>query len=315
MSEKQTLSAPKTTVRGFEDTVNFMVSEHILTIDNKRISFFHESFFDYAFADKFSASETNLLSFLTSDEQHLFRRAQVRQILLHERDNDFELYLDYLKELLTSSDIRFHIKELALALLINLEYPQKEEWEIIAPLIYDSYPLKNKVWQIFYSSVSWFKLLDSLNIIHDWLNSGDEELIEDLSILLSIIQRQLPDRVAEIVEPYIGVSDAWQKRLIMLVDRADIIDAGRGFFELFLQLIDKGILDEVKDPITLKSDFWNLIYSLPKKHPDWSCEVIGHYLNRRLIISLADFGYDLYFLEIAKLLNNEHSRLFNSAIP
>ncbi|NET16110.1 MAG: ATP-binding protein, partial [Okeania sp. SIO1H6] len=286
MSEQQTLSAPKTTVRGFEDTVNFMVSEHILTIDNKRISFFHESFFDYAFADNFSASGTNLLSFLTSDEQHLFRRAQVRQILLHERDNDFELYLDYLKELLTSSDIRFHIKELALALLIKLENPRQEEWEIIAPLVDDSYPLKNKVWQIFYS-VSWFKLLDSLNIIHDWLNSGDEELIDRLNNLLSIIQRQLPDRVAKIVEPYIGVSDAWQKRLIILVHRADI-SAGRGFFELFLRLIDEGILDEVKDPITLKSDFWNLIYSLPKKHPDWSCETISHYLNRRLIISLAN---------------------------
>ncbi|MEM8777967.1 MAG: hypothetical protein AAGF26_03660 [Cyanobacteria bacterium P01_G01_bin.49] len=287
MSGKQTLSAPKTTVRSFKDTVDFMVSEHILTKDNGRISFFHESFFDYAFADKFYGSETDLLSFLTSDEQHLFRRAQVRQILLHQRDNDFELYLDDLENLLTSSDIRLHIKQVVLALLINLEDPKQEEWEIIAPLLNDSYPLKDKVWQIFYSSVSWFKLLDDLNVIHDWLNSGDEELIECLSILLSIIQRQLPDRVAEIVEPYIGVSDAWQKRLIMLVHKADIA-AGRGFFELFLRLIDEGLLDEVKYPIALKSDFWNLIYSLPKKHPDWSCEVIGHYLNRLLNISIVN---------------------------
>jgi hypothetical protein len=52
-------------------------------------------------------------------------------------------------------------------------------------------------------------------------------------------------------------------------------------------LIDKGILDEARDPIAVNSDFWNLIYSLPGERPDWACEVIGHYFQRRLTLSLA----------------------------
>ena len=56
-----------------------MVSENILVCENKRFSFFHEGFFDYAYARRFARGPQSLLDLLVSDEQHLFRRAQVRQ--------------------------------------------------------------------------------------------------------------------------------------------------------------------------------------------------------------------------------------------
>ena len=112
--QKQSLSAPQEVIDDYAKDAEAMASEHILNWQDNRISFFHEGFFDYAFARRFAARGQNLLPFLQSSEQHLFRRAQVRQILLHERDADFDRYLDDLKELLTSLTIRFHLKQVVL---------------------------------------------------------------------------------------------------------------------------------------------------------------------------------------------------------
>lgn len=86
------------------------ISEHVLVRDGKRIAFFHEAFFDYAFARQWSETAQTLVGFLTAKEQELFRRAQVRQILHHLRDRDTPRYLRELKAALTSPDVRFHVK-------------------------------------------------------------------------------------------------------------------------------------------------------------------------------------------------------------
>ncbi|HBE18739.1 MAG TPA: hypothetical protein DDW51_14280 [Cyanobacteria bacterium UBA11367] len=278
MSRRQILSASQDAIENWLDDGKVMVSEHVLVKDGKRYSFFHEGFFDYAFARRFAARGCELLSFLgTKEQQHLFRRAQVRQILLHEREADFEQYLDDLQSLLTRSNIRFHIKQVVFALLAAMDDPTAEEWQIIAPLIEDkSKPITQQVWGTLRSSIRWFQLLDSLGIIEKWLRDESGGYVEQAVMLLLSVQKQIPDRVVELVKPFIGVSEAWRNRLVYLVSWADL-DVGDRFFALFLQLIDEGILDEKGNSI----DFWDGIYSLLKKSPELTCEIIGHYLNRR----------------------------------
>jgi hypothetical protein len=87
MSERQVLAAPIALVDDYAEDAEAMASEHVLIRDGQRYAFFHEGFFDYAFARRFAARGSHLLPFLCDSEQHLFRRAQVRQILLHEREN------------------------------------------------------------------------------------------------------------------------------------------------------------------------------------------------------------------------------------
>jgi hypothetical protein len=283
MSKQQRLSAPKARVDRYGKTAEWMASEQVLILDGQQYSFFHEGFFDYAFARRFAGEDEELLSFLGSrEQQHLFRRAQVRQILLYERDAERDRYLTDLKALLTSSDVRFHIKKVVFALLAALDDPTQEELEIIALLIGNQAdPITQQVWQTLRSSVHWFRRLDELGIIEQWLRDEGEERIEQTVTLLSIMQRQIPDRVAELVEPYVSASAAWRARLVYLVQRADLNVGGR-FFDLFLRLIDEGILDEKANT----RDFWLDIYSLPEKCPERTCEIIGHYLNRRLELIL-----------------------------
>jgi hypothetical protein len=286
MSKHQRLSAPKARVDKYEKSAEIMASEHVLIPDREQYLFFHEGFFDYAFARRFVGKDDKLLNLLQSGEQHLFRRAQVRQILLYERDADRDRYLADLNILLNSSDIRFHLKKVVIALLATLDDP-KEEWEIISHLMCDEInPLTQEVWIILNSSIHWFKLLDSLGIIKRWLRDKNEKRVDKTVTLLSFMQKQVPDRVAELLEPFVGVSENWSKRFVNLIGFAEF-GTGRRFFDLFLRLIDMGVLDDQVNDGSTRRDFWSHIYDLPKQNPEWACEATGHFLNRRLNISLA----------------------------
>ena len=60
MSDRQILSAPANTVDDYTDDAQVMVSEHVLIRDGQRYSFFHEGFFDYAFARRLRGKGMNV---------------------------------------------------------------------------------------------------------------------------------------------------------------------------------------------------------------------------------------------------------------
>jgi hypothetical protein len=285
--QKQSLSAPQEVIDDYVKDAKAMASEHVLNWQDKRISFFHEGFFDYAFARRFAFRGQELLPFLQRSEQHLFRRAQVRQILLHERDMDFERYLSNLEELLTSSSIRFHLKQTVCAALTLIDTPKEEEWAILSSMLSNqSPPLAREVWRSLNSSLAWFKFLDDLGVVEQWLGSEDDGTIDRTINLLSIMQCWLPNRIVTLVEPYIGKSKIWNNRLINLVQRIKL-ETARPIFDLLLRLLNSGAFDKEEESIFISDDIWYIIYSLSKTRPDWSCEVIESYLKRLLELSIS----------------------------
>ena len=61
-------------------------------MSDARVSFFHASFFDYAFARGFVSRGQNLVDWLATDGQDLFRRSQVRQVLEFLREDGANVY-------------------------------------------------------------------------------------------------------------------------------------------------------------------------------------------------------------------------------
>ena len=286
MHEHQILNAPEVVVEEWSSDTSAMVSENVLVLQNKRYSFFHEGFFDYAFARRFAGSPQSLLHLLVSGEQRLFRRAQVRQILLYLRDMEFDRYIANLTEVLTSPDVRFHIKQVVLALLADLSEPVKREWDVVSCLAGRDFSdsVTRQTWMTV-RRPAWFRLVDSLGLVQQWLDDPDEAFVDQAVLLLRVIQRELPDRVAELVEPYVGKSECWNARLFHLAVWGDW-SQGRRFLELMLRLIDEGVLDDARGPIAVNSDFWSLLYPLPETQPAWGGEVVGRYFNRRRKLSL-----------------------------
>ncbi|MCA9340738.1 MAG: ATP-binding protein, partial [Candidatus Saccharibacteria bacterium] len=148
-SDRQVLSVPVEILDEGDlvEDANLLVSEHVLAHDGGRIAFFHETFFDYAFARQWASRSESLIDFLRRDEQELFRRAQVRQILQHLYERDHSRFVQEIEALLTSSDIRFHIKETALAVLAKIPAPTSEEAEMVMRIDATNPSFTNRLWQ------------------------------------------------------------------------------------------------------------------------------------------------------------------------
>jgi hypothetical protein len=284
LSDHQVLSAPLTILDQFDADAKHLASENVIVRDGDRYAFFHQSFFDYAFARRFAATGQNVLSLLRSGEQTLFRRSQVRQIILHERETSasFQTYLSDLMSVLTAPDVRLHIKDMVFAFLAELADPTEAEWQLAEELAstQDEF-LARAARNLPYRARSWFKLVDSLGLVQRWLSDDKEQVISYAVDLLWNIGRGAPDRVAELLEPYIGKSDDWNKRIVWLLQFADF-SSGRKLFDLLLRLTDMGLLDDMRDGVTGQRDYWSSLYTLSKQQPVWTCEAVRHYFERHL---------------------------------
>jgi len=289
MSDHQCLVAPADHLGELVADVDVMASEHVLVKDMGSIAFFHEGFFDYAFARCFVGQGRTLENLLAGDMQDLFRRAQVRQILLHQRGQpDRSAYLADLSWLLQDAGVRSHLRQVVFGLLAELTDPTPDEWEVLAPLTGCADPfLKGQAWSVLRRSSAWFRLVDSMGVVEQWLAEGDDEGTDWTVTLLRDAHREHADRIAALVAPYVGRSAKWDKRLVFLVQWANL-HVGRAFFDLFLRLVDEGLLDRATDDIASNGDFWSLIYGLMENKPEWGCEAVRHYLDRRVVLARAE---------------------------
>jgi hypothetical protein len=180
MTRTQLLSVPKEKLDKLSSVyMNQLVSEGVLTFDGKRYGFGHESFFDYVFARSFIRHDQRLVAFLKDSEQHLFRRAQVRQVLTYLRDADRKRYCEEFARLLDDEQVRIHLKDLAIGLLANASDPSAEEWAIFEKLLRPIFSSAMEgrrnsdrfaalAWRHFQGSAAWFGLFPVSTSWTDW---------------------------------------------------------------------------------------------------------------------------------------------------
>lgn len=134
LSARQALSMPADRLEdSFPDDVREMARTNVLIKENRTYRFFHEGFFDYAFARIFVSDGHTLEELLIrGGEQHLFRRSQVRQVLSYLRqEDDFNVYLEQIRFVLNHPGVRVHIKGLVLEWLRTLPDPRESEIELL----------------------------------------------------------------------------------------------------------------------------------------------------------------------------------------
>lgn len=128
MSEKGALSLPAPTLLSTQTPVrNALLAEGVLVADGGRIRFFHQAYFEYAFAQAQVASGRTAMDLLDDDLQDLLRRGQVRSILALERDADLATYDSDAHRLLFDRDVRTHIRSVVVDLVGNQLEPSGAE--------------------------------------------------------------------------------------------------------------------------------------------------------------------------------------------
>ena len=311
MSERQALSVPDSILDDYHKVVDLMASENILVKDGVRVSFFHESFFDYIFARRMVHNNFDAMQFIIGQGQSLFVRSQIRQVLLHQRDVYPEDALSNAKAILNHSDIRVHLKDIVLALLGSLSDPTTDDWYVIEPLL--DTDLSERVWRAINGSAAWFDVLESTGDLRLRLRSEDEQLVNRVIWFLQSVQEKRADRVAKLLSPFLDVSDSWNQRLTGLIGYSEI-GASRAFFDFALMAIRAGLYDDLLSPDSDGFGTWYRAKQLAESQPGMACELVAAFCER-LVECRRRSGHPREFLHTRLDIGGEVMGMVAASVP
>jgi hypothetical protein len=261
---------------GLLSDADALQSENVLVNDDGAYRFFHESFFDYAFARLYLSSGKTIRDLLAAGDQDLFRRAQVRQLLTQQRDSDHPAYVRALADLLNGEDIRFHLKQLILAWLTATADAHTEEVEILARVLRESDPSDPRrplVWRVF-AQPAWFDLAVSRGLVAEWLADADSTITNILVQVLGTIVNERTDVVLELLRTHDDGGSEWRDRIAYVVRFGDVQNS-RGLFEMLLNVLNRDAFLATAD-----HDAWLYGRELPQEEPAWAAELMGALLQR-----------------------------------
>jgi hypothetical protein len=286
MSDSQQLSVPEAALfaEGLDDDASVLVSEHVIVHESGRYAFFHESLFDYAFVRGWLTTNRSILEFLLAGEQELFRRAQVRQVLSYVRDTEKARFPTEVRAVLDHEAVRFHVKDVVLALLRSLNDPTPDELQVVLEFLERKFIWRDRL-ELLLRTEPWFDRLEEDGVFATWLASGDRELEIRAVQILGTAGRNRGDRVAGLIEPHqahpeIGM---WLLFCARFID----LETSRALFDLLLRAVCVGkVAEEQQDGI------WLAAHSLGTSESEWAVELLA-----------------AWFVERPAALATEHSRV------
>ncbi|WP_220181959.1 hypothetical protein [Rhodococcus sp. AG1013] len=266
-SDNQTLSVP-VEILGPGDFIKHarvLASEQVIAIEDDRVSFFHETFFDFTFARQWLSRQQSMVEFLCAQEQELFRRAQVRQILELLRERDPDRFRTEVEAVLSSADVRFHIKETVVAVFANVSAPTLEDVELVLRLAdRESTLTKRLLLQL--ARPTWFGPFYAQGHIERWLDSDDAALRDRSVNWMGNAGAEYGAEVADLLKARNQSPDyvTWLRRV---TQRADL-HHHRQLFELLLDAVRAGEINPADQNV------WLAAHELAEHQPLWAIEML-----------------------------------------
>lgn len=223
MAQHQVTSVPQTVLLQpdaaiHERAINWLASTGIIVAGSNKWTFIHQTFFDYCFAREFVEHGGDLVEQIVHSDQGLFIRPLLIQVITYMRGTNPAQYLKDLTALFSTGDIRFHLNDLLLRWFGSVSNPTEDEWNVARRMLLNPVT-KGRVLQSMFGNPGWFVWLQK-NFLPNWLLN--EETINDtlLYYLISIGEINTTQMgVIELLKPYIGKNEEWDKRLANIVSR------------------------------------------------------------------------------------------------
>lgn len=171
MSDNQDLTASMSVLDAYPGAVDALASRGLITAVGGKLQFAHESFFDHSFSRRFTLSGQSVHSLLVSDEQRLFRRTQVRQIFSRLRDDAQRRYLQNIREVMESDDIRYLVKDAVAYWLGDVGIPIAAERSLVEEWFEPDHPLE-RLARIIFNGRNWLPTLHKSGALAKWVNEG-----------------------------------------------------------------------------------------------------------------------------------------------
>ncbi|MDO8366900.1 MAG: AAA family ATPase [Saprospiraceae bacterium] len=247
---------------------------------HNELVFFHQTFYEFAFAKQFVARSVPVEEYLEENKQNLHIRACLKMILEFLRESDPKEYLRVNHTILTSPNFYFHIKSLALSVIGFGKTPSSKEMELVRDNIFPDLAL----FKAFVSSVrsrEWLLFLLEEKQLQKLIEPQPEPSLSTLKgveverygsrveMLNGVFQRHLPESEAEILTFLEGLPEFTYKvwlieRILYGIDKWDHPSS----FRLF---------DAYEDKIDDFTSF-ELIKKAADRNLDWA---LGH-LGKRI---------------------------------
>lgn len=271
LNRDQALAAPWDDLLEFELAATALASAGVLVRQGHQVAFFHESFFDFCFA-RCVARDRPLLEILLEGEQHLFRRAQVRQVLLYRRGARPALYLRDLEELLGNDRIRTHLKQVVLSFVGQLDDPSETDWSVLEPLALEDDQFADGLFKAIHSNPSWFKVLRGSGAIGRWVSKDSPWQHRAIWLSRGVVRLE-PELVTTLLEEQ--AKDERGSSLVRPVLRfaIDEIPKSRRLFEVFLAV------SQSADGTWFSSHargglFWVVLLRVAQERSDWASQAL-----------------------------------------
>lgn len=137
MYDRQNLAVAANLFRtGYSSELAYIKSTGIIFESSEGLGFFHQTFYDFAFAKQFVESGILVEKYLLDNGQNLHIRSCLKMMMEFLRESDPQEYLRVLRTILTSPDFYFHIKSLLLSILGFVKKPTGEEMQLAHDLVF-----------------------------------------------------------------------------------------------------------------------------------------------------------------------------------
>jgi len=244
MERECRLDAPERLLEQHRQAADELQSLNVIQVADRKVSFCHQSYLDYQVAQKLlediDSGSASVLTWLgNKDRQSLFRREQLRLVLTRMRDEDLARFLRTMRELLFADGVRFHLKQVALQCLGQIDDPSQQERDLALEL------LRLPVWrdqvgdQILWGNAIWFETFDDCGEWRCALATNDQERISFTLQVLRSVAGKCGDRIARLLAPFVEAGGDWPRQCLfaMPIDPAEDTDS---LFELRMRLTRHG---------------------------------------------------------------------------
>lgn len=234
IQESETLSPFWTPSAEEYPSLKYLASEGVIRYERGQVSLFHQSFLDYVSAREYVQSERSFVQDLEAELQGLEIRSTVKLVLEYLRFHSERHYKKTLLELLNSSQIRQHVKLIAVSVMASSkQFTLFERNQVIA--------LHDKDHQLYAaflngSSTEWFPPLYGILREDARHLTTESELYNPVAFFLSRNAMSHPEEVVVIVNA-IENTDA-RNNIVYYLLRGDIDYRVDGVKELYRSLIE-----------------------------------------------------------------------------
>ncbi len=143
-------------LESFGKEIDYLISQGILVRHGVKLSFFHQSFYEYYLARWFVDSKKDLISYMFEQQQNLYIRSLVKNVIDYLRIADHPKYIQLYHGVLENEKIRFHIQYLFITTLGLIDQPTEKEQEMVYGLLQSGH---GKLFMEVFSSSGWLKFI------------------------------------------------------------------------------------------------------------------------------------------------------------